>query len=105
PRPTSSLFRHDPRSDGVSVTIADEAGTVDDELAGHPGCGLVFITVQDAIDCGYTVRRDPLPSNPAHALMTAPPDTAKVERTRMAGRLAERARWLRMPRGAPEEPE
>src|SRR5438132_1103274 len=70
--PTSSLFRHDPRSDGVSVTIADEAGSAEGELVRYPGWGLVGVTVEDAVSCGYAVRRDPirkdragLPDNPA----------------------------------------
>lgn len=91
-RPSSAAFDDDPGGQPMSVVIVGEATTPENVLAGHPGFALAAIPVSEVRACGLGVVRDPLPSEPAHALMIG----RKTKSIR--SRLARAATWVVPPR-------
>jgi hypothetical protein len=89
-RPASAAFDDDPDSD-MSVVLADETPGPDAVLAGHQGFALAAITAGLARACGLGVVRDPLPDNPAHAVVFGPKTNAVIRR------LARQATWVIAP--------
>lgn len=90
-RPASSNFENSPDGTGTSVDIWEADCGPENTLAGHPGFGLVVLTVQDVREQG--VIRWPVPGNQHHALLQGK-KTQGVRR-----RLAERAAhgWYKYP--------
>lgn len=89
-RPASAAFDDD-IDDPMSVAIADEAAGPDAVPAGHESFALAAITVGLARDCGLGVMRDPLPDNPAHAVVFGRKTGAVMRR------LARGATWIVLP--------
>lgn len=91
-RPVSGAF--DDPSDGspMSVDLAEvhiQMGHGPEAaLASHEGFALAAITAGLARECGLGVARQPLPENPAHAVVFG----KKTPKTRR--RLAKEARWV-----------
>src|SRR5438132_9271727 len=75
-RPSSAAFANDPQGGPMSVVLADavlNAGrTADSVLAEHEGYGLVAVSAGLVRECSQGVVRDPLPQEPAHALVFGP---------------------------------
>lgn len=94
-RPVSGAF--DDPSDGspMSVDLAEvhiQMGHAPQAaLADHEGFALAAITVGLVRECGLGVARQPLPENPAHAVVFGK-KTSKIRR-----RLAKEARWVVSP--------
>lgn len=66
----SSAFRRGKGYDpAVSVDLARLTGSPMDALQTRPHFGLDILRVGDVRALGLTVRRDPLPDNPAHCLI------------------------------------
>jgi len=82
----------------MSVALADVLsmhGIAPSEyLASHPGFALASLTAALARDCNQKVARDPLPDEPAHALVVGK-KTKAVQR-----RFAKECRWVVHPSGA-----
>lgn len=66
-RPSSSAFEDDGDGDPMSVDIVDESLTVERELTGHDGYGIVSITAGKLREFGLDVCRKAEPGNPNHA--------------------------------------
>ena len=88
-RPSSSAFADDPDGQSMSVVLAEAVGGrgTAEILAGHEGFALAAVPVGVVRACGLGVIRDPLESEPAHALVVGPKPKA-VQR-----RLAKAAVW------------
>jgi hypothetical protein len=87
-RPASAAFDDDPDGQPMSVTLGAESSGPEYVLAGHERFALAAITAGQARACGLRVVRDPLPDNPAHALVIGR-KTESVMR-----RLARGAAWV-----------
>jgi hypothetical protein len=91
-RPTSQAFCNHPNGTPMSVALAHilaQCGTGPDEvLAGHSGFALASLTTGLARECGQMVARDPLPDEPAHALVVG----EKTHSVRK--RFASKCRWI-----------
>jgi hypothetical protein len=91
-RPSSAAFDNDADGEPMSVVIAEEAlaqGRSPAALVvGHEGYGLASVTVGLVRACGQGVTRDPMPDEPAHALVFGPKPKS-VQR-----RLAKGAVWV-----------
>jgi hypothetical protein len=68
-RPSSAAFEDHPDGSPMSVLLGAESAGPDSVLAGHPDFALASITAGLARECGQLVVRDPLPMEPAHALV------------------------------------
>jgi hypothetical protein len=72
-RPSSAAFDNDPDGSPMSVVLADVLPQIGhspaDVLTGHEGYALASIAAGLARECGQGVARDPLPEEPAHALV------------------------------------
>lgn len=86
-RPASAAFDDDV-DDPMSVVIATGAAGPGAVLAGHEGFALAAITAGLARACGLGVMRDPLPDNPAHAVVFGHKTGAIMRR------LAREATWI-----------
>lgn len=89
-RPSSSAFADDPDGQSMSVVLAEAVGgrSGAEILTGHEGFALAAVSVGVVRACGLGVVRDPLESEPAHALVVGPKPKA-VQR-----RLAKAAAWV-----------
>ncbi|MBE3134204.1 MAG: hypothetical protein IMZ55_12065 [Acidobacteria bacterium] len=91
-RPTSQAFGNHPNGTPMSVVLAhllEQRGAgPSDVLAGHAGFALASLTAGLARQCNQLVARDPLPDEPAHALV-AGKKTGSVRR-----RFATECRWV-----------
>ncbi len=97
-RPSSMAFENSRDGSPMSVVLASEARSVEAVLQGHEGYGLVAITAGLARACGQVVTRDPLPEEPAHALV-AGAKTSAVKK-----RFAREARTIVEPSAPPHQP-
>src|SRR5689334_4681634 len=52
----------------VSVHIASLT-TLEEVKKAFPYCEIAALTAQVALDCGFTIKRDPMPDDPSHALI------------------------------------
>ena len=90
-RPSSAAFDNDPTGDPMSVILAElflaTGRGPTESLLGHEGFALATITAGLTRTCGQGVVRDPLPEEPAHALVVGPKPKS-VQR-----RLAKAAAW------------
>ena len=68
-RPSSAAFEDHPDGSPMSVVLAAEAAGPLQVLAGHPGFALAAFPAGLARDCEQKIVRDPLPDDPAHALV------------------------------------
>lgn len=87
-RPSSMAFYDHQSGSPMSVVLAAEARGLEAVLAGHAGYALVAITVGLVRACGQGVARDPLPNEPAHAVVFGR-KTAAVRK-----RLVRGSRWV-----------
>ncbi|MCY4041026.1 MAG: hypothetical protein OXF72_07195 [Gammaproteobacteria bacterium] len=92
-RPSSASFQDHPNGSPMSVVLGDalvEAGrSALEVLAGHDGFGLAAIHAGTVRDHQLGVVKDPLPSEPAHGLVTGDKKRRKVSR-----QLAKLSRWV-----------
>jgi hypothetical protein len=97
-RPSSAAFADDSDGQPLSVVLAEAVVAAGrgalQILEGHDGFALAAITAGAARTCGLGVVRDPLPTEPAHALVVGP-KTKAIQR-----RLAKAAIWIVPPPGA-----
>jgi len=97
-RPTSQAFQDHPSGTPMSVVLADvleERGDSPDKvLTGHPDFALASLTARLARACNQKVARDPLPDEPAHALVVGK-KSGSVRR-----RFATECRWVVSPLGS-----
>jgi hypothetical protein len=102
-RPTSAAFDDDPDGSSTSVVLGElvfAGGRGPNEvLAGHPNFALAAITAGFARSLGLAVVRDPLPFEPAHALLVGD-KTKSVKRA-----LAKAATWIVPPPTQPTVPQ
>ena len=91
-RPSKAAFDNHPNGSPMSVVLAHvvaETGRGPDAvLAGHKGFALAAITAGLARECQQGVAREPLPNEPAHAVVFGK-KTNGVKK-----RLARGARWV-----------
>ncbi len=96
-RPSSAAFDNDPDGHPMSVVLGDqvvsEGRDTGDVVAGHAGFALASLTAGLARSEGQGVTRDPLPDEPAHALVFGN-KSKSVQR-----RLAKGASWVIAPPG------
>jgi hypothetical protein len=78
----------------VSVHIASLT-SIEDVLRAYPHCHVAAIEAQVVIDRGFTIKRDPLPDDPSHALIKPPPERrTKSVRKQYAREIARSARLV-----------
>jgi hypothetical protein len=87
-RPASSAFDDDDDGSPMSVVLAAESAGPDSVLAGHTGYALAAFTAELARQCNQGVVRDPLPEEPAHALVFG----RKTDSVK--SRFAKRSTWV-----------
>ena len=91
-RPSSAAFDNDPDGGPMSVVVGDIALAAgrnpDTVLAGHSGYALAMITAGLVRECGQSIAADPLPTEPAHAVVFGPKPKS-VQR-----RLAKQSIWV-----------
>jgi hypothetical protein len=87
-RPSSAAFDNDPDGAPMSVVLAAEAENPQTALAGLTGFALASFKARTARDCNQGIVRDPLPNEPAHALVFGT-KTKSIRR-----RLAKEATWV-----------
>lgn len=91
-RPSSAAFDNDPDGEPMSVVLGDEVLAVGRSpvsvLRHHPGFALTALTAGQVRDDGNGVVRDPLPDEPAHALVVG------VKSRGARRRWAKSARWV-----------
>ena len=96
-RPSKAAFNNHPNGSPMSVVLADrvtESGRDPSAvLAGHAGFALAAITAGLARQCEQGVAREPLPDEPAHAVVFGK-KTDSVKK-----RLARGSRWVVPPSG------
>ena len=91
----------------MSVFIEGECGGIDAVLKGHPGFGLVTLSVCLIREHGLGIARDPEGGGPGHAVVFRRPDdrSAPVVTTRIPHAaqeaLARGCRWIVTPTGEP----
>jgi hypothetical protein len=68
-RPTSAAFDDDRDGSPMSVVLAAGCAGPESVLAGHPGYALAAIKAGLVRECQQGITRDPLPEEPAHALV------------------------------------
>lgn len=94
-RPSSAAFK-DGLDGEVSVHL-EKLTTKENALAAHPEKGLVEITARLPRSLGHSVRPDPTPEDPSHAVIVPPQSHSKKTRQRDAEKMALAARWLMYP--------
>ena len=87
-RPSSAAFDDDTDGSYMSVVLAAEVAGPEAVLLGCQGYALASITTGLARECGQVISRDPLPENPAHALVVG----SKPESVRR--RMARGSLWV-----------
>jgi hypothetical protein len=91
-RVSSQAFQDPPNGTPMSVLLADamraQGRELEAALAGHPGFSLVSVTAGLARQCDQMVVRDPLPTEPAHALVVG----RKTQSVRK--KFAQNAKWV-----------
>lgn len=92
PRPSSAAFRS--KTDRISVAIASLT-TPETVLANYPRHSLAEFGVGFARSTGCGVVRNPLPSDPAHALLNGTASRGHLTKSE-ARRIAGQARWVRL---------
>lgn len=90
-RPTSQAFTDSSNGSPMSVVIATECGGPDRVLAGYERYGLASFKARVARESGLGIVRDPLPDQPAHALVFGP-KSKKVQ-----SQLAKATEWVVLP--------
>lgn len=90
-RPSSAAFDDDPDGSPMSVVLAEESSDPQSVLAGHEGFALASFKAGLARECRLGIARDPLPEQPAHALVLGR-KTKSVMR-----RLAKGSSWVIAP--------
>lgn len=78
----------------MSVVLGAESSGPEDVLAGHAGFALASFKAGLARKCGQGVARDPLPEEPAHALVFG------VKSKALRRRLARESVWVIPPAAA-----
>lgn len=92
-RVSSAAFDDDSDGEPMSVWLAAEAGSPSEMLRGHPNFGVVSLAVGVVRSRQQIVLRDPLPGQPAHALVVGrKSDSVRRE-------FARAARWIVLPPG------
>ena len=87
-RPSSAAFDDDTDGEPLSIVLAAESDGPERVLAGHAGYALAAFTAGLARECNQGIARDPLPDEPAHALVFG-------RKTRsVRNRLAQSATWV-----------
>lgn len=98
-RASSAAFKDHPNGTPMSVLLADvvvESGRdAFSALAKHPGYALAAISAGHARECKQGVAREPLPNEPAHAVVFGN-KTKSIQR-----RLAKGAIWIIPPSDRP----
>jgi hypothetical protein len=89
-RPSSSSFRS--KSNIISVDLASLT-TPKKALAGYPQHALVEIEVGTIRSLGCKVVRDPLPDNPAHALLYGSGPEGRMTKSQ-AREIVSQCRWV-----------
>lgn len=91
-RISSQAFQNHPADESMSVHLAEEMArnglSASDAVKAFPGYSLVSITAGLARECSQRVARDPLPDDPAHAVV----DGKKTKAVRR--RFSNEARWV-----------
>lgn len=87
-RPSKAAFEDDGDGSPMSVVLAAESAGPAAVLVGHPTYALAAITAGLARACGQRVARDPVPGEPAHAVVIG----RKTDSLRR--RFAREARWV-----------
>lgn len=95
-RVSSAAFDDDADGEPMSVVLAAEGGSPEAMLRGHVGYGVVGFEAGLTRSRQQVVVRDPLPDQPAHALVVG----RKTDSVRRA--LARAARWVVRPPGYDE---
>jgi hypothetical protein len=90
-RPSSAAFEDHPDGSPMSVVLGAESRGAESVLAGYPGFALASIKAGLARECQQGVARDPLPEEPAHAVVFG----HKTKSVRK--RLAREATWVVAP--------
>ena len=93
-RPSKAAFEDDGDGSPMSVVLAFDAGPPESVLVGHARFALATITAGLVRICGQGVVRDPIPDEPAHAVVVGR-KTDSIKR-----RFAREARWV-VPPAAP----
>jgi hypothetical protein len=68
-RPSSAAFEDDRDGSPMSVVLAAESRGPESVLAGHEGYALASFSAGLARECRQGIARDPLPEEPAHAVV------------------------------------
>ena len=91
-RPSSAAFDNHPNGSPMSVILADILAQTgrDPEaaLVGHEEFALALITAGLARECGQGIAREPLPDEPAHAVVFG------EKPKRVQRKLAKESRWI-----------
>lgn len=100
-RPSSAAFENHPNGSPMSVVLGDQvvaSGRSPHEIiAGHPGFALAAFNAGLARECDQGVMRDPLPEEPAHAIVFG------EKPKKIARRIAKSAAWVIAPEDEPQE--
>lgn len=83
-----AAFQDHPDGSPMSVILAAEVSGPEFSLAGHEDFALAVLTAGLIRQCGQGIARDPLPDNPAHAVVFG----RRTEAVRR--RLARGSRWV-----------
>lgn len=75
-RPSSAAFGDEDLSVDLASVLIASGQALDATLSGHQGFALAAITAKIAREQGQAVCRDPLPENPAHAIVAGKKTTA-----------------------------
>lgn len=68
-RPSSAAFDDVEMSVALAEVVVTASGGPETVLAGHPGYALAALSAGRARECDQAVARDPLPDEPAHAIV------------------------------------
>jgi len=94
-RPSSAAFENHPNGSPMSVVLGDEiiasGRSVREVVAGYADFAVATFTAGLARDCGQGVVREPLPEEPAHAVVFG------NKPKRVARRIAKSAAWVISP--------
>jgi hypothetical protein len=90
-RPSSAAFDDSSNGSPMSVILAEENRNPSTALENYEGFSMVSLTARLVRDCGQGIARDPLPDEPAHALVFG--EKPKSIRKK----LAQAAEWIVSP--------
>jgi hypothetical protein len=90
-RPSSAAFTDSTNGSPMSVVIAAECDGPDRVLAGYERYGLASFKARVAREFGLGIARDPLPDQPAHALVFG------LKSRKVQSQLAKGAEWFVLP--------